>query len=79
MIIKILRFIIISLLSAIYWPTNMLFLLLKKNYYKWKKEDRIAFYIATPLYYFFFIVAAIISIPMETLGDQAHPPLDGFR
>lgn len=64
---------------VVYWPVNMLFLLLKKNYFKWKKEDRVSFYIATPLYYFFFIIAALLSLPLELLGGSIHPPLSGYR
>jgi hypothetical protein len=79
MIIKAIRFVLISLFMVLYWPVNMLFLLMKKSYFKWKQEDRVSYIIATPLYYFFFVVAALLSLPLEIMGDKAHPPLDGFR
>ncbi len=76
---KVIRFIIISLLMVVYWPMNMIFLQIKKHYFKWKKEDRISFWLATPFYWFFFLLTAIIAFPFEMLGEAAHPPLDGFR
>lgn len=75
----IIRFLIIGILSLVYWPLNMLFLLLKKHYFNWKETDKFSFIIATPLYIFLFLVTAIISMPMEALGDAAHPPLGTFR
>ena len=79
MLWKIIRFVIISLLMVLYWPMNMLFVLLKKHYFIWKKEDKISFWLATPIYWLMFLLTAIIAAPMEALADAAHPPLDGFR
>ena len=79
MIWNAIRFIIISLLSIVYWPINILFLMLKKHYFIWKKDDRISYYLATPLYWICFLITACLSAPLEILGESAHPPLDGFK
>ena len=70
---------IISLLSIFYWPLNTFYLWLQDHYFKWRKEDRISYYVATPLYYLLFLLTAIISIPLESMGEAMHPPLKGFQ
>ncbi len=78
-IIKALKFIIVAVLSVFYWPLNTVFLFFQKHYRRWKEEDKISFYLATPLYYLTFLIVAIFSIPLEILGADLHPPLGGFR
>lgn len=73
------KIIIISILSVFYYPLNTSFLFLQKHYRAWKTDDRISYIIATPLYYFLFIVTAILSLPLEIMGDAFHPSLGGFR
>jgi hypothetical protein len=51
----------------------------KDRYLAWKEEDRISFIIATPLYYFLFIIVAIVSYPLEILGDGLKPQIGTFR
>ena len=78
-IIKIIKFVIVSLLAIVYWPINMLFLFMKKHYFIWKKEDKISYILATPLYLILFILAFLISFTMDILGTAAHPPLSRFQ
>ncbi len=78
-IIRIIKFIIVSILAVIYWPINAFFLWFKKYYLAWRKEDVVSFIIATPLYYVLFIIVAIISVPLEIFGNDMHPPLSSFR
>jgi hypothetical protein len=78
-IIRLIKFIIVAVLSIVYWPINVLFQYLKKHYFKWKKEDRISFILATPIYYICFIIVAALSVPLEIFGEGLHPPLGGFR
>ena len=73
------RLVIIGIFALVYYPINMFFLWLQGHYRGWQKTDRVSFWIATPLYYLLFIVTAILSIPIEKLGDDAHPNLPGFR
>lgn len=79
LVIRAIKFLIIALLSVLYWPLNTAFLYLQKNYRRWQKDDMVSFIIATPLYYLFFVVVAILSIPLEVMGDKMHPPIGGFR
>ncbi|MEI6316409.1 MAG: hypothetical protein WCO65_01620 [bacterium] len=78
-IFKALKFIVASILAVFYWPINLLFRTFKTNYFIWKKEDRFAFIIATPLYVIFVLITTIFSRTIEALGEAIHPPLDGFR
>ena len=78
-IIQILKFILVSVLSVLYWPLNTLFTYMKKHYLKWEKEDKISFIIATPIYYFMFIIVLILSFTLEKVGEGLHPPLSGFK
>jgi drug/metabolite transporter (DMT)-like permease len=73
------QIVIISILSIFYYPLNTAFMALQKHYRIWQKEDRTSFYIATPLYYLLFIVTALLSFPLEHLGEGFHPSLPGFR
>lgn len=73
------QIIIISILSIFYFPLNTAFLWFQKHYRKWQVVDKTSFYIATPLYYLLFLVTAILSVPLESLGEGFHPPLGGFR
>ena len=75
----VIRFILISILSIFYWPLNVLFTLLKKHYFIWKKEDKLSFYLATPFYYLLLIITATISTIFGNLAEAAHPGLDGFK
>ncbi len=79
LIIRAIKFIIVSLLSIVYWPLNAAFLWLQKHYRSWYKTDIISFIIATPIYYLFFIIVFILSVPLEMFGDQMHPPDMRFR
>jgi hypothetical protein len=79
LIIKAIKFIIIIILSVIYWPINTAFLWVQSHYRKWQKEDMVSFIVATPLYYLFFLVVVILSIPIEFLGEEAHPQISIFR
>ena len=76
---KYLKFILVIPLALVYWPINMIFLAIKKHYFKWKKEDRISYIIATPLYYLSFMLVSILSVPLEIMGEGLHPPLDSFK
>ena len=78
-IIKGIKFIIVSLLAVLYWPFNMLFMYLKKHYWNWRETDIISFIIATPIYWFCFLIVLIISIPLEIMGEGLHPPIMTFR
>ncbi len=78
-IVFLIKFIIISILAMFYWPLNSAFLYLQKHYRIWQTSDKISFYIATPLYYLLFAVTSIISVPMENMGEAAHPGLGGFE
>ena len=78
-IIKIIKFIIVSVLAIVYWPLNFLFLKIKDKYLLWKDEDRISFIIATPLYYFFFLIVGILSYILETLGTELKPQIGTFQ
>jgi hypothetical protein len=78
-IIKGIKFILVSVLAVLYWPLNFLFMKVKDRYLAWKEEDRISFIIATPLYYFLFIIVAIVSYPLEILGDGLKPQIGTFR
>ena len=73
------KIIIIAILAVFYWPLNTFFLWFQKHYRKWQVEDRTSFYIATPLYYLLFILTALLSVPLEAMGEAFHPPLAGFR
>lgn len=79
LLIKGIKFIIISILSVLYWPFNQSFLWFQGHYRKWWKEDRLSFIIATPLYYLFFVIVVIFSLPLEIFGEKAHPQLPRFR
>ena len=79
LLIRAIKFIIVIILSVIYWPLNTFFLWLQGHYRKWKKEDYVSFIIATPLYYLLFVIVAILSIPLEVLGEGLHPGIGGFR
>lgn len=79
LIIRAIKFLIIGLLSVVYWPFNAAFLYMQKHYRKWQKDDIVSFIIATPLYYLFFIIVAILSIPLELMGEKMHPAIGGFR
>lgn len=79
LLIRLIKFLIIIILSVIYWPINMVFLWVQSHYFKWKKTDMVSFVIATPLYYLLFIVTSILSVPMEALGEGIHPGVGGFR
>jgi hypothetical protein len=78
-IVGIIKLLIIAVLSMFYWPLNTAFLYMQKHYRIWQVEDRVSFYIATPLYYILFIVTSILSVPLENMGEAAHPGLDGFQ
>jgi hypothetical protein len=78
-IIRVIKFIIVSILAIIYWPINAGFMFLQKHYRIWKEEDFISYIIATPLYYVLFVIVAILSVPLEIFGEEMHPPLSRFR
>lgn len=73
------KLIIISILSLFYYPLNTAFLFMQEHYRKWQVEDRVSFIIATPLYYLLFLLTSLLSVPLETMGEAAHPSLGGFR
>jgi|GEM_PF-1500452 len=79
LIIQAVKIVIISFLSIFYWPLNTAFLFLQKHYRTWWKTDRVSYIIATPLYYFLFLITAILSFPLEAMGEAFHPPLPGFK
>jgi hypothetical protein len=66
-------------MSIFYYPLNTLFVWFQERYRDWKRNDKVSFYIATPLYYLLFIITAGLSIPFEKLGEGMHPPLDKFK
>lgn len=78
-LVKAIKFVIISILSVLYWPLNTSFLWFQGHYRKWWSTDRFSFYIATPLYYLFFVIVVILSLPLEIMGEKAHPQLPRFR
>jgi hypothetical protein len=78
-IIKAIKLILITCLSIFYYPLNTAFMFFQKHYRGWQKTDMVSFVIATPLYYFLFIITAVLSFPLEVMGDKFHPPLGGFR
>lgn len=79
LIITAIKIIIISILSIFYYPLNTAFLYFQKHYRIWKVQDRTSYLLAMPLYYFLFVVTAILSWPLEFLGEGIHPGLPGFR
>ncbi len=72
LIVQLLKFIVATLLGIIYYPLNLFFLWFQKHYFKWKMNDSISFYAATPLYYLLFVIVVIISYPCEKLGESLH-------
>ncbi len=78
-ILNAIKIIIIAILAIFYYPLNTAFLFLQKHYRLWKKEDKISYILAMPLYYLLFVITAILSFPLETLGEGFHPPLGGFK
>lgn len=79
LIIRAIKFVIMALLSFIYWPINTFFLWVQGHYRKWQKEDMVSFIVATPLYYLLFIIVFILSMPLEVLGEGMHPSIGRFR
>jgi hypothetical protein len=83
LLIRAIKFIIVAILSVIYWPLNASLLWMQGHYRGWQKDDVISFIIATPLYYLFFVIVIILSIPLEIMGGDGkhslHPPVGGFR
>lgn len=79
MLIRLIKFILVSILSLFYIPLNWIFLKIQGPYRRWYKEDLVSFIIATPLYYLFFVIVAILSIPLEKLGEELAPPVKDFR
>lgn len=78
-ILQLIKIVIISILSIFYYPLNTVFLYLQKHYRTWRKDDTVSFIIATPLYYMLFVVTAILSFPLEMMGEAFHPGLPGFK
>lgn len=79
MIAQGLKFLLVAILSILYWPFNTIFVYLKKHYLKWQKEDMVSFIIATPLYWSFYLIVLVISYPLELLGEGLHPGLETFK
>ncbi len=73
------KIVIVAILSLFYWPLNTFFLWFQKHHRKWQKEDRVSYFLSIPLYYLLFLITAIISVPLETMGESFHPPLSKFR
>jgi len=73
------KIIIISILSIFYWPLNTFFLFVQKHYSILQREDRVSFYIATPLYYILFVITAVLGWPLEAMGEAFNPLPGGFR
>ena len=78
-LINAIKILIISILSIFYFPLNTAFLYLQDPYRDWQVNDRVSFFLATPLYFLLFLVTSILSIPLERMGEAYHPPLGGFR
>ena len=78
-ILNAIKLMIIAILALVYYPLNMAFLFVQKHHRLWQKTDRVSYFISMPLYYMLFVVTALLSFPIETLGDAAHPNLPGFR
>lgn len=78
-ILRFLKFILVSLLAAFYWPITTLYSYAQKHYTAWRKDDYISYIIATPLYYLLTLLNIILSYPVDKFGVDLHPPLDGFR
>ena len=78
-ILTAIKLVIISILTLFYYPLNIAFLTLQKHYRKWQVTDPTSYYISTPLYWLLFLLTAILSVPLEMLGEAFHPPLGGFR
>ena len=73
------KILIMAFLAIFYWPLNTALMWLQKHYRKWQVEDRTSYYIATPLYYSLYFITVLLSLPLEMMGEAAHPPLSGFR
>jgi hypothetical protein len=79
MIITAIKIVFISIISIFYYPVNTFFRFFQAHYRSWRREDKISFIIATPLYYLLFLVSAILSIPFENTAMGMHPPLEKFK
>lgn len=67
---KYIHILLTVILGPIYWLINIIHMRIQKWYFRMHKEDRIVWYLFTPIYWILVAITFIISVPYEFLIAQ---------